>query len=175
MNVNHVVYGVDKFAKYFWAGLGIFFVIFVVWWIYRMRTIAEDFFKNAAQILGGAWHSKGRILPFYSPNEIQGSYKGREVSVGVIYSGINGEFLPLPYIRMRLTESFGYNINRLPHYATIEKNFLVYHLKVSILWGLLDKNYPQLFSKNYLLVVLDKMVVAADDVERGKTFKEILK
>ncbi len=104
-----------------------------------------------------------------------GAYKGRQVMIGVDYSGFNGEFLPLPFIQMKLKETISYNYHRLPNYVTIEKGNLVYKVKVSILFGVFDRNYPKVFSRNYLVIALEKMLSTAEDVERGRTISDIFK
>ncbi|MFH1691244.1 MAG: hypothetical protein ABIC68_01530 [Candidatus Omnitrophota bacterium] len=102
-------------------------------------------------------------------------YKGRQVIVGVDYSGFNGEFLPLPFIQMKLKEALSYNYHRLPNYATIEKNNLVFKVKVSILFGVFDRNYPKVFSRNYFVIALEKMIATAEDAERGRTISDMFK
>jgi hypothetical protein len=163
----------DHFSKQFFLGLGIIFVLLVFWWFYRSVTVIETFLKAAVDVLAGKRLSRMKL--FYASNEVTGNYKGRDVVVGVRYSGVSSEFLPLPNIRMRLKESIGYNTNRLPNYASIEKGYLVYTVKISVLWGFFDKAYPELFKKNYLMIALEKMLATAEDVERGRTVKDIFK
>ena len=167
--------GMDVYTKYIYFVLGAVLVVLIFWWLYRVITLIEIFLKAAKEVLGGSSLTKAKLLPFYNKEEVKGSYKGREVIVGVVYTGFKGEFLPLPFIQMRLKEAFGYNYNRLPNYATIEKNFLIYKVKLSVLWGVFDKNFPQVFSSNYLVIALEKLLSTAEDVERGRTVKEIFK
>jgi hypothetical protein len=127
------------------------------------------FLKYGIDILGAKAVNGNIIPPFYRKVELKGVYKGREVFLGVLFTGFKNEYLPLPYIQMRLKDAMGYNINRVPNYATIEKNFLVYKVKLSVLWGVFDKNYPQVFGKSYLVVALEKLLATAEDVERGRT------
>jgi hypothetical protein len=167
--------GMDIYLKNFLLGLTAIFFVLVVWWFYKISTLVNVFLKASLNVIGGVPLVKGRILPIFLPEEIKGSYKGRDVVVGVHYSGLKGEFLPLPNIRMRLREVIGYNLNRLPNYAVIEKNCLVFKVKISVLWGIFDKNFPQVFTKSYLVVALEKLVATAEDVERGRTLKEVFK
>lgn len=167
--------GMDVFSRYVVAGLAAIFVGLVFWWFFLVAGLVEAFLKAALEVLGGTFLTKGRIAPFYQMHEVKGVYKGREVVVGVVFSGLKGEFLPLPHIQMKLREAIGYNFNRLPNYAVIEKGNLVYKVKLSVLWGVFDKNFPQVFSKNYLIIALEKLLSTAEDVERGRTVKEIFK
>ncbi|MFH0941114.1 MAG: hypothetical protein V1840_04595 [Candidatus Omnitrophota bacterium] len=163
----------DIYTKYILTAIGAIFVALVVWWLYRVNALIENFFKMGSEILGGRAIAKTRIPFVYEKEVLKGSYKGRDVIVGVAYSGLQGEFLPLPCIQMRLRESMGYNTNRLPNYAGISKNFLVYKIKLSLSWGVFDKSYPQVFSKSYLVIALEKLLATSEDVERGRRMKDI--
>lgn len=163
------------YTKYILTVVGAIFVVLAVWWLYRVNTLIDNFLKIGSGILGGKAIVKTRIPFLYEKEELKGSYKGREVIVGVIYSGLQGEFLPLPCIQMRLGESMGYNMNRLPDYADISKNLLVYKIKLSVPWGVFDKGYPQVFSKSYLIIALEKLLATSEDVERGRRMKDIFK
>lgn len=174
-NMKSQMDGIDIFTQYTLYGIGIFIVLLIFSWFYRVNTLIRIFLKASKEILGYDGSIKTMLAPFYKKEEVKGSYKGREVVIGVVYSGLKGEFLPLPYIQMRLKEALGYNINRLPNYAIIEKNCLIYKVKLSVLWGVFDKNYPQVFSKNYLVIALEKLLSTAEDVERGRTVKELFK
>jgi hypothetical protein len=44
-----------------------------------------------------------------------------------------------------------------------------------VLWGIFDKNFEQVLSKNYLIIALERLLATAEDVERGRTLKEIFK
>ncbi len=173
--MNGLMNGMGTYTKYIFFGLGLAFLFLVIWWFYRVNTLVEIFLKSSKEALGGQSLTKTRLLPFYSKEEVKGNYKGRDTIVGVVYTGFKGEFLPLPFIRMRLKEALGYNLNRLPNYCLIEKNFLVYKVKLSVLWGVFDKNYPHVFSRNYLIIALEKLLSTAEDVERGRTVKEVFK
>ncbi|MEK7850088.1 MAG: hypothetical protein AAB213_04675 [Candidatus Omnitrophota bacterium] len=163
------------YTKYILTVVGAIFVVLAVWWLYRVNTLIDNFLKIGSEILGGKAIAKTRIPFLYEKEVLKGSYKGREVIVGVIYSGLQGEFLPLPCIQMRLRESMGYNTNRLPNYAYISKNLLVYKIKLSVPWGVFDKSYPQVFSKSYLIIALEKLLATSEDVERGRRMKDIFK
>jgi hypothetical protein len=65
-------------------------------------------------------------------------------------------------------------MNRLPNYAVIEKNLLIYKVKLTIFWGIFDRSYPQVFTRNYCIIALEKLLATAEDVERGRTSKEVL-
>lgn len=174
-NIKYHMDGIDIFTKYTLYGIGVFILILVFSWFYRVNTLIRIFLKASKEILGSDGSIKTMLAPFYKKEEVRGSYKGREVVVGIVYSGLKGEFLPLPYIQMRLKEAIGYNINRLPNYAAIEKDCLIYKVKLSVLWGVFDKNFHQVFSKNYLIIALEKLLSTAEDVERGRTVKELFK
>ena len=165
----------DIYTKYVITVIGTIFLALVFWWLYRVNTLIENFLKMGFDILGGKAISKVRIPFLYEKELLKGSYKGREVVLGVIYSGLQGEFLPLPCIQIRLSESIGYNTNRLPNYAYISKNFLVYKIKLSVPWGVFDKSYSQVFSKSYLVIALEKLLATSEDVERGMRIKDIFK
>ena len=165
----------DIYLKYILTTIGIIFVVLVVWWLYRINALIENFLKMGSEILEGKAITKIRIPFIFEKEALKGSYKGREVIVGVIYSGLQGEFLPLPFIQMRLIESLGYNTNRLPNYAGISNNFLVYKIKLSLPWGVFDKTYPQVFNKNYLVIALEKLLATSEDVERGRRVKDVFK
>lgn len=165
----------DIYTKYIITAIGAIFVVLVVWWLYRVNLLIESFLKMCLEILGGNAIAKTRIPFFYEKETLKGSYKGREVVVGVIYSGLQGEFLPLPCIRMRLRESLGYNTNRLPNYCDISKDFLVYKIKLTLPWGVFDKSYPQVFGKSYLVIALERLLATCEDVERGRRMKDIFK
>ncbi|OIO36527.1 MAG: hypothetical protein AUJ74_02270 [Candidatus Omnitrophica bacterium CG1_02_44_16] len=165
----------DIYTKYIITTIAAIFVALVVWWFYRVNTLIDNFLKMGSGILEGKAIANIRIPFFYEKEVLKGSYKGRDVILGVVYSGLQGEFLPLPCIQMRLSESMGYNTNRLPNYADISKNFLVYKIKLSVPWGIFDKSYAQAFSKSYLVIALEKLLAISEDVERGRRMKDILK
>lgn len=173
--VNGIMNGMDIYSKYIIAALALLFVVLVFWWYYRSSVLVSAFLKYGVDILGGKFVSGSRIPPFYRTVEIIGTYKGREVFLGVVFTGFKNEFLTLPHIQMRLRDAIGYNTNRLPNYTEIKKNYLIYKVRLSVLWGVFDKNYPQVFSKSYLIIALEKLLATAEDVERGRTVGEIFK
>ncbi len=155
--------------------IGFIFICLLVWWFYKVYSLVEGFLRYGKEITSGEYVSGKAFVPFYRAVEIKGTYKGRQVQLGVIFSGLRSEFLPLPHISMKLKEAIGYNTNRLPNYAEISKGFLNYKVKLSILWGVFDRNYPPVFSKSYLVIALEKLLATAEDVERGRTIGEIFK
>ncbi len=165
----------DIYTKYIITAIVAIFVALVVWWLYRVNALIENFLKMCSEILGAKAVAKAKVPFLYEKEVLKGSYKGRDVIIGVVYSGLQGEFLPLPYIQMRLSQSMGYNINRLPNYADILKDLLIYKVKLSVPWGVFDKSYPQVFGKNYLIIALEKLLATSEDVERGRRMKDILK
>ncbi len=163
------------YARPIFLGAGVLIAGLVVLWVARVCRPVESFLASARGLLSGAVLRKGRVPPFYIREEVKGIYKGRDVCVGIVFSGFKGEFLPLPLVRMRLREVIGYNSSRLPNYAKIDKNFIVYKPAASLLWGVFDRGYPLLFSDNYLSIALEKLLATAEDVERGRTINELYK
>lgn len=173
--MNYLMFETDIFSRTFYLSLGVIFIFLTFWWFFSIIGLVEPFLKSAIQLTGGGFKNKGRIPPFYNKQEIGGVYKGREVFIGIVYSGFRNEFLPLPHIQMCLKETVGYNISRLPDYAVIEKNFLIYKVRMPILWGVFDRNFPQIFSHENLRIALDRLLAIAEDLERGRTPKELFK
>jgi hypothetical protein len=165
----------DIFSRTFYLSLGVIFVFLTFWWFFSIIGLVGPFLKAAIQLTGGSFKNKTRIPPFYYEQEIGGVYKGREVFIGIVYSGFRNEFLPLPFIQMCLKETVGYNTSRLPDYAVIQNNFLVYKVNMQILWGVFDRNFPQIFSQDNLRIALDRLLSIAEDLERGRTSKELFK
>lgn len=157
------------------CAIGAIVGLIVFWWFYRVLTIVRAFFRNTIDVIGGKYIGSKSTGFFFRKEEVEGVYKGRQVIVGVDYSGFNGEFLPLPHIQMKLKETLSYNYHRLPNYAAIEKSNLIFKVKVSILFGVFDKYYPKVFSRNYFVIALEKMIATAEDVERGRTISDIFK
>ncbi|MDD5019079.1 MAG: hypothetical protein PHH75_02345 [Candidatus Omnitrophica bacterium] len=173
-DVSGIINGVvGKMDRYLWMTFGVLFTALVVAWLARTVIVVEHFLKVSRDVLGVSGRPKVRWTPAYEPCEIKGTYKGRDISVGVIYAGFKNEFLPLPHICMNLKESIGYNTGRLPHYAAIDKNTLIFLPKVSLVFGVFDKTFPWLFGKNYLIMALEKMLATAEDLERGHSFNEV--
>lgn len=139
----------------------------VVWWAVRSSMAIEHLLASAWEVLAPLSDQRAHL-----GQTAKGVYKGRNVLIGAMFSGFKGEFLPLPDIRMELKDTMGYNTNRLPHYAKIEGRELVYIPKLTLNWGVFDKTFPKIFSKNYLIIALEKMLTTAEDVERGRTLKE---
>jgi hypothetical protein len=137
-------------------------------WYYRVITLAECFLKAAAQLLSDPQRKKTPGGIFYSKDELTGNYKGREVIIGIEHTGFKGEFLAIPCIQMRLKDTMGYNLNRLPHYAFVDKKKIVYKIKLNVLWGIFDNNYPQVFSQSFLIISLERLLASSEDLERGR-------
>lgn len=173
--VNGAMNGLDGFGKILIGTLFVIVIVCVFWWLHKTSVLIHGFLKSAAQVLGCADQKRLRLLPLVNRSEMKGVYKGRDVEVGVVFSGFKSEFLPLPHIQVRLKETLGYNINRLPQYAFIEKNQLIYKLRLNLLWGVFDRNYIHVFSKNYLVIALEKLLATAEDLERGREVKEFFK
>ncbi len=165
--------GINEGTIYISFGFLIIFVGLLFLWFYRASRLAESFIKIAVETLGGEPCVKKRVPLFYKKEEVKAIYKGRLVYVGVIYSSFNREFLLLPHIQMRLKDSIGYNYERLPNYTLIKGNLLIYKIKMNIIWGVFDKNYPKVFTKSQLIIALDRLLSTAEDVERGRTVKDV--
>ncbi len=146
---------------------------FIVGWLARTRVVIQHFLKASREVLGVPEVPLPSWRLFFSRHEVSGIYKGRDVQVGVRYSGIKNAFLPLPLICMMLKETMGYNTARLPQYAVIEKNTLVFLPKANLPWSVFDKAFDKVFSKNYLILALEKMMATAEDLERGHPSREV--
>jgi len=48
-------------------------------------------------------------------------------------------------------------------------------VRMPILWGVFDRNFPQIFSHENLRIALDRLLAIAEDLERGRTPKELFK
>ena len=148
---------------------------FVLAWVVRVAVLAHRFLHIAAGIIEDPqWQRKGPGL-FYGKDELRGTYKGRDVTLGITTAGFRGELMSFPHIALRLRDAIGYNLNRLPHYAVIEKGAVVYRMKFSGLLAVFDRSYPQFFSRNYLIIALDRLFATAEDLERGRTYGEVFK
>lgn len=158
---------------YFLIAIGLGLV--AVLWLMRVALLAEELLRAASDVLENA-HPRAGHNPFvFHREELSGTYKGRDVTVGVVYMGLKNEFLVLPHIRLKLHESVGYNLNRLPHYATLEKNAIVYKVRSSFLGGIFDREYPSVFTRSFLVIALDKLHASAGDLESGRTYKDVFK
>ena len=156
-------------TAFLWT-FGILVLGLAIWWAVRSMLAVDHLLISAWDVLGP---SSGR--PAHLGQTAKGAYKGRDVSIGAVYSGFRGEFMPLPDIRMKLKDTIGYNTNRLPHYAKIDGKDLVFIPRLNISWGVFDKSFPKIFSKNYLIIALEKMLATAEDLERGRTLKDLLR
>jgi hypothetical protein len=165
---------IDIFGRMIFTVLGALFVALLLWWFYRISTLVNAFLGYALEVTGAQFVQGLRIPPFYRKIEITGNYKGRDVNCGVVFAGFKNEFLPLPHIEMRLKDTVGYNMNRLPNYAVIEKNLLIYKVRLSVLWGVFDKSYLLVFGKSYFVIALEKLLATAEDVERGRSTRMFL-
>jgi len=159
--------------QYLWWTFGIALGGFIVWWLVRTTLVIGHFLKASREVLGVEAVRLPPGLAFLANRQIRGIYKGRDIYIGVSYSGIKNIFLPLPRICMTLKETMGYNTGRLTQYAAIENNTLVFLPKVSLALGVFDKGFEKVFSKNYLIMALEKMMATAEDLERGHPLKEV--
>jgi hypothetical protein len=151
-----------------WILTGAFFCGLALIWYYRIITLGENFLKTSMKLLNEVKRRKSGGNIFYHKVEFSGIYKGREVFVGIEQTGLRGEFLALPYIQMKLKDALTYNMNRLPHYAFVQKKMVVYKMKVNVFWSIFDKNYPQVFSQSFFIVCLERLLATAEDLERGR-------
>ena len=155
---------------------GSLLVIVVVFaWVGRVAVLAYRFLRVAVDVIEEPQRQRKGYFLFFGKDELRGTYKGRDVVIGIATAGIKKEMMSFPYIALRLREAIGYNLNRLPHYAVIEKGFVVYRIKLSGLLAVFDKSYPQFFSRNYLIIALDRLFATAEDLERGRTYGEVFK
>jgi len=154
---------------------GCLIVLVIGAWLGRVAVLAHRFLRVAAGVLEEPQWQRPCPFLFYGTDELRGTYKGRDVIIGVAFAGIKGELMSFPHIALRLREAIGYNLNRLPHYAVIEKGHVVYRMKFSVLLAVFDRNYPQFFSRNYLIIALDRLFATAEDLERGRTYEDVFK
>jgi len=115
------------------------------------------------------------LLPLYSKDELKSIYKDREVIVGVQYVGLGFEWMPLPYIRLKLKDVIRYNYGRVPEFAFIKNGWLVFRIKERLIWGIFDKNYSRFFTKDFIIITLTRMMAVVEDTERGRTLGEVFK
>ncbi len=156
------------------AGSLLIFAI-VLAWAGRVAVLAHRFLHIAAEVIGEPrWQRKGLFF-FYEEDELLGTYKGRDIAIGIVTAGFKGGLMSFPRIALRLREAIGYNLNRLPHYAVIEKGFVVYRMKFTGLLGVFDRDFPQFFSRPALIIALDRLLATADDLEQGRTYQEVFK
>ena len=144
-------------------------------WFYRIRRFVDSYLDELSRAVGTRPLRKRRLLPLYSKYEVAGVLKGRQVIGGVKYSGVGIEWMPFPYIKIKLKEVIRYNVNRLPEFAFIDKGWLVFKIKHRLVWGIFDREYSRFFTKDYILIALTRLIAVADDLERGKTMNEVFK
>jgi len=144
-------------------------------WFYRIRRFVDSYLDELAQSVGSRPLRKHRLLPLYSKYEVAGVFKKRQVIGGVRYSGVGIEWMPFPYIKIKLREVIRYNLNRLPEFAFIEKGWLVFKIKHRLVWGIFDREYNRFFTKDFVIISLTRLAAVADDLERGKTMDEVFK
>ena len=160
----------------------IYFIISVVFlstvgysWFYRIRRTIDDYLDMLSEIIDCKLIRKHRLLPLYSKNELTGTYRGRQVIAGIQYIGLGFEWMPLPYIKIKLKDVIRYNYNRIPDFAFIKRGWLIFRIKERLVWGIFDKNYNRIFAKEFIIIALTRLLAVADDSERGKTLEEIFK
>lgn len=153
----------------------IILLIIGYFWFYRACKIIENYLDNLSGVLSCQRERKRKFSLFYSRYELSGTYKGRPVIAGIQYVGLGFEWMPLPYIKIKLKDVIRYNYNRLPDFAYIKMGWLVFKIKERLTWGVFDKNYNRFFTKDFVLIALTRLLAVAEDVERGKTLEEIFK
>ncbi|MGE5279563.1 MAG: hypothetical protein ACM3L6_02320 [Deltaproteobacteria bacterium] len=152
---------------------GCFAVAVALAWICRVAVLSHGFLRMAADVLEGGRRQRAGALRPYGRDEMRGTYHGRDIVLGIAFAGIKGELMTYPHIALRLRKALGYNLNRLPHYAAIEKGYVVYRMRASGILGVFEKNYPEFFCRKTLIMALDRLVAAAEDLERGRTYGEV--
>lgn len=144
-------------------------------WFYYIRKIINNYLVMLCEIIDCKLIKKPRLLPLYSKNELTGTYKDRQVIAGVQYIGIGFEWMPLPYLMIKLKDVIRYNYSKLPDFTFIKKDWLVFRIKERLVWGIFDRNYSRFFSKDYIVIALARLLAVAEDVERGRTLEEIFR
>lgn len=168
------------FQSFLINSLGFIFLIIIIsligyFWFFRLRRLIDNYLVVLGQILDSKPKKKHRLFPLYSKIEVIGIYKDRQVVGGIHYVGLGFEWMPLPYIKIKLREVIRYNYHRVPNFAYIDKGWLVLKIKERLPWGVFDKNFNRFFSKDYIVITLTRLSAVADDVERGKTLEDIFK
>lgn len=153
----------------------VFLAIIGYIWLFRIRKIINNYLNLVCEIINCEPSKKFRLLPVYSKDEIRGTYKDREIIVGLQYVGLGYEWMPLPYIRIKLKDVIRYNYSRVPDFAIIKSGWLVFKIKDRLVWGVLDRGYSRFFTKNYIIIILTRLLAVAEDAERGRTLGEIFK
>lgn len=153
----------------------IFFSLIGYSWFYRIRRIIDSYLKLICEIIDCKSIQKRRLMPFYSKNEMVGTYKDRQVIAGIKYVGLGFEWMPLPYIKVKLNDVIRYNYNRIPNFAFIKRGWLVFRIRERLTWGIFDMNYNRFFTKEFIIIALTRLIAVAEDAERGMTLEEIFK
>lgn len=159
---------------YFIIAISFLFLIGYLWF-YRIRKYIDSYLEVLYDIIYCKPEKKYRLLPLYSKNEIRGTYKDREIVAGIQYTGLGFEWMPLPYIKIKLKEVIRYNYDRIPYFAFIKNGWLVLKIKERLVWGIFDKNYSRFFTRDFIIITLTRLLVVVEDAERGKTLGEIFK
>ena len=164
------------FLKFIYLIISIvFFLVIGYCWFYRIRRTIDSYLELLCEIVDCKSVKRHRLLPIYSKNEIIGTYKDRQVIAGIQYIGIGFEWMPLPYIRIKLKDVIRYNYDRIPDFAFIKRGWLVFRIRERLTWGVFDKNYDRFFTKDFIIIALTRLLAVAEDAERGKTLEEIFK
>lgn len=153
----------------------LFLFIIGYYWFFRIRRTVDAYLELLCNIVNGESRKGIRLLPLYSKNEVVGKYKDREVIAGILYLGVGFEWMPLPHIRIKLKDVIRYNYNRIPDFTYIKNGWLIFKIKERLVWGVFDKSYNRLFTKDFIIITLTKLLAIAEDVERGRTFGEVFK
>ena len=153
------------------------FVAFVLiyFWFFRIRRLIDGYLDVMYELLQCQSAKRHRLFPLYMKEELVGSYQGREVVCGIRYRNRGFELMALPFIKIKLKSVIRYNYQRLPYFAQIERGWLVLHITKQLPWGMFDKEYLKLFTKESLVITLTRLLAVAEDVERGKTLQEVFK
>lgn len=162
--------------KFIYFIISIFFLFLIgYFWFYRIRKIIDSYLGVLCEIFDCKPIKKHRFFPFYSKSEIRGTYKGREIAAGIQYTGLGFEWMPLPYMKIKLKEVIRYNYDRIPYFAFIKNGWLILKIKERLVWGIFDKNYSRFFSRDFIVITLTRLLAVVEDAERGKTLGEIFK
>lgn len=150
-------------------------LIVVYFWFFRIRRLVSGYFDVLCKLINCVPRKKYNIIPFYTKNEVEGFYQERMVVGGICYIGKKSEWMPLPFIKIKLKSVIRYNYSRLPNFAVIENDWLVLRIDESLPWGMLSKDYPHFFTEEYISIALSRLLAVAEDVERGRTMEEVFK
>jgi len=145
------------------------------YWFYKLKNMIEEYLKFTCEIISCKNLRKRSWISLYSRVELEGSFNGRNAIAGVQYVGLGFEWMPLPYIKIKLKDVIRYNYDRIPDFTYIQRGWLIFKIKDRFTWGVFDKRYSHFFTKEFVNVTLTRLAVIADDIERGKTMEEIFK